>query len=145
MALKGVLLRIRLPIIVVMHIAIVIVSYIFAFYIRFDFMLSQQEAQIILRTILVLILVKGCIFYFFNLFSGMWKYVSMEDMWQILKANSAATVSFVLFIVFTHGLIGYPRSVFILDWVLCTGFIAGIRFLSRSFRERFIPIKGQKR
>jgi len=68
----------------------------------------------------------------------------MDDLWQILKANIISTIIFILCIVFFFGLRGFPRSVFILDWVLCVGFVSGIRFLSRLFRERFRPIRQHK-
>ncbi|MCG2709115.1 MAG: hypothetical protein L6246_02175, partial [Thermodesulfovibrionales bacterium] len=32
---------------------------------------------------------------------------------------------------------GYPRSVFIIDFILCTAFVSGVRFFTRLIRERF--------
>ena len=65
----------------------------------------------------------------------------MEDLWQILKANVVATVLFILCVVFFVGFTGYPRSVFVLDWGLCLGLIAGVRFVSRGLREHIKPLK----
>jgi FlaA1/EpsC-like NDP-sugar epimerase len=64
----------------------------------------------------------------------------MDDLVRILKANIVSTGVFVLFMVFTRGLMGFPRSVFVLDWGLCVGIVAGVRFVNRGLRERFRPM-----
>ncbi|RKY44459.1 MAG: polysaccharide biosynthesis protein, partial [Candidatus Omnitrophota bacterium] len=69
-------------------------------------------------------------------FNSSLKYVSVFDLWQILKANFFATTIFVLFVVFLHGIIGFPRSIFILDWGICLGLTGGVRLVARVFRER---------
>ena len=130
--------------IVLAHVLLIIAAYISAFYIRFEFKLPAQYLPVILRTLPFLVIIKIVTFYYFGLFYGLWRYVSMDDLWRILKAGIVSTIGFVLFIVFSHGLIGFPRSVFILDWILCVGLIAGTRFLNRAFRERHRPMYQQK-
>ncbi len=139
--LNKLLVKYRRTTIFLAHILFIIGAYVFAFYIRFDFTLPVRCVQIILKTVPFLILIKAVIFYWCGLYSGIWRYVSMHDMWQILKANVISTVIFILFVIFSRGLIGYPRSVFILDWVLCVGFITGARYLTRVFREGLQPVR----
>ena len=61
-------------------------------------------------------------------------------------ANVLSTICFVLATGFLLGrqkgvfaFSGFPRSVFILDFLLSFCFIAGIRFVNRLARERFRP------
>jgi len=42
-------------------------------------------------------------------------------------------------VIFIHTIYGYPRSIFLMDWLICTTMIGGIRFVSRIFREKFHP------
>lgn len=126
----------RRVVIIAANILFIAAAYIGAFYLRFELTIPSQYFEVIFFTLPVLIAIKAITFYFFRLYSGLWKYVSMEDLWQILKANVISTVAFILFIVFTRGLVGFPRSVFVLDWMLCVGLLAGIRFFTRSLRER---------
>ena len=119
------------------QIAFIIAAYIFSFYLRFELTLPAIYIPIILKTIPLLLLIKILVFYYFGLFSGLWRYTGIEDLWRIIKAMVISTTVFILAVIFTYGLVGFPRSVFILDWILCTGFIAGTRFLSRLFREIF--------
>lgn len=138
------ILKFRRPLIVLTHVVLISAAYVFAFYIRFEFKLQGEYIPLILRTLPGLILIKAAAFYYFNLYTGLWRYVSMDDLMQIIKATVISTCAFVLYIVFSHGLVGFPRSIFVLDWVLCLGFVGGIRFLSRSFRERYKPIQFQR-
>lgn len=141
MGIKEIILRIRRYIATIIHLVIIASAYMTAFYVRFDFSFPAEYISVFTSSIVGLVVIKGIVFYYFGLFAGLWKYVSMEDLWQIIKANIIATIIFVLYVVFFVGLIGYPRSVFLLDWGLCVGMVAGIRFLSRGIREHFTPIR----
>jgi len=106
-----------------------------SFLLRFDFSIKGYT-YVILKTLPVLIIIKVLVFYYFGVFNSSLKYVSVFDLWQILKANFFATTIFVLFVVFLHGIIGFPRSIFILDWGICLGLTGGVRLVARVFRER---------
>jgi FlaA1/EpsC-like NDP-sugar epimerase len=143
---KNIFLRYRRALIVAFNGAIVCAAYLGAFHIRFEFNLPPYYLLLFLDTLPFLLIIKIVVYHYFGLYSGLWKYVSMEDLWQILKANVVSSVAFLIFIVFTHGLVGFPRSVFILDWILCVGMIAGARFLSRGIREKnlLVSVKADK-
>jgi len=131
------LLQYRRPLIIITHLGLIIISYIFSFYLRFEFKLSSEYPPLILRTLPLLILIKMSIFYYFGLFSGLWRYVSMSDLLQIIKANTLSTIIFIIGVRVIYTFIGYPRSVFIIDWLICMGLVSGIRFFTRLLRERF--------
>lgn len=130
--------------IILAHVFLIAAAYILAFYVRFEFKLPAEYFPLIIRTIPVLILIKAIVFHYFGLYVGLWRYVSMDDLWQIVKATAVSTCGFILFIVFSRGIVGFPRSVFLLDWGLCLGFVAGIRFLTRGLREKIRPMSSQR-
>jgi len=137
---KELIIKYRRLIILLVHVLLIAAAYIAAFYVRFEFALSGIYMKLLLTTLPFLIIIKAVIFHWFGLYAGMWRYVSMHDVVQILKANIASTAAFVLFIMIWRGLVGFPRSIFLMDFVLCVGFVSGVRFLSRSFRERLHPL-----
>ncbi|MCK5494333.1 MAG: hypothetical protein KAJ14_14575, partial [Candidatus Omnitrophica bacterium] len=144
---KDSLLKHRRILIVLAHIFFIVSAYILAFYIRFDFKIPSNYIQILFQNILFLIIIKLMVFWYFDLYSGLWRYASMGDLFGILKANIIATIGFSLYILFFVKGAGFPRSVIIVDLILCISFVGGVRFLSRAFRERmrFIPtIKSKK-
>ncbi|MFB0562309.1 MAG: nucleoside-diphosphate sugar epimerase/dehydratase [Candidatus Lokiarchaeia archaeon] len=122
---------------IAIHLALVIVSYIGSFYLRFDFRPGNEYFRIVLKTLPLLIIIKMAIFHYYGLFSGLWRYASIDDLWRIIKANFFSTVVFILGVVFIYNIVGYPRSIFFLDGILCTGFVGGLRFAARLFRETF--------
>ncbi|MFC1548359.1 polysaccharide biosynthesis protein [Candidatus Omnitrophota bacterium] len=141
--LKKRILDYRRSIVVLAHLFFIAAAYLGAFYIRFEFRLPQEYSPLISVTLPFLIAIKALVFYYFGLYSGMWRYVSMDDLVRIVKANIISTAIFILFIVFFHGLVGFPRSIFILDWVLCVGLVSGVRFINRSIREKIRPMNSR--
>jgi FlaA1/EpsC-like NDP-sugar epimerase len=130
----------RRPLIVFAHLIIISISYIVSFLLRFDFRISDYYVLLILRTISILVLAKLIVFYYYGLFSGLWRYASIDDVWRIFKANFFSSAIFILAIIFIHNTYGYPRSIFFIDFILCTMFTSGLRFVTRLFREKFRPM-----
>ena len=152
MNLKELLFKLRRPIIIALHLVLVVCAYILAFYLRFDFQIANSYWQLILKTLPVLACIKMIILGYFGLYSGLWRYAGVDDIWRILKANVLATFCFILAVIFLpdrqagiHTFSGFPRSIFVLDFILSFGFIAGIRFGNRLARERFRPQYRTKR
>ena len=135
------IIKYRRYFIIIVNLLLIVLSYITSFFIRFEFNLEivKNYWDIILITLPLLIAIKLVVFNYFGLFSGLWRYVSIDDLWRMIKANSVSTVIFILAMVFFHGLIGFPRSIFILDWILSLIFLGGIRLMARSLREIFPP------
>jgi len=76
----------------------------------------------------------------------MWRYTSLVDLLNVLKATSVSSGLIILTILFTHRFEGFPRSVFILDWLLSFLFISGIRVAIRvlfSEKEDGLPSLNQ--
>jgi len=121
--------------IVVTQLLLVAASYLLAFYLRFEFTIPKEYIPLILKTLPLLVLIKMATLYYFGLFSGLWRYASTNDLLRILKANTLSSAIFITAVIFIYGLKGYPRSIFILDWLLCNGFIGGVRLISRLVRE----------
>jgi Predicted nucleoside-diphosphate sugar epimerases len=83
-------------------------------------------------------------FRLFALYRGMWRYTSVWDMWNIIKGNLIASLVLALFIFYKTNFNGISRSIFIVDFILCTVFIScsrlGIRMFFTHIKE-FIRTK----
>lgn len=144
MKIKNLVFRYRRLIIVAIHLSLVICAYILAFYLRLDFKIDNTYWQIIIKTLPMLVCIKMVVFGYLGLYSGLWRYVSVDDIWRIIKAQVLATLCFITVIVFLHNFIGFPRSIFVLDGVLSFCLVAGVRFATRLLREKFRPVFGNK-
>jgi len=124
-------------------ICLISLAFLLAFQLRFDFRVPADAWALFIKLITPLLIIKMVVFWKMGLNHGWWKYVSLPDVIDIGKANVIATALFVLYIVVVHGLEGVPRSVIILDSILCVLLSCGVRFATRAYRENFFPISFQ--
>ena len=123
MNIKSFLLKYRRPIIVVFHLALVTTAYVLAFYLRLDFKIDASYWSLIERTLPLIIGIKMIVFWYFGLFSGLWRYAGIFDIWRILKVHVLATLCFILAVGVFYSFGGFPRSIFVLDCVLSFCFV----------------------
>ena len=106
-----------------------------SYYLRFNFYIPEDIYAQFFRLAPVLVLVKIILFYFFNLYRGMWRYTSTKDLINVIKASMLSVLVIAALLLFTNNLAGFPRSVFIIDGVLTIIFVAGARISIRLFFE----------
>lgn len=128
-------IRYRRPLIVAAHLSLFTSAYILAFGLRFDFVIPERQLSGLLITLPILLAIRGVTFYAFKLYEGLWRYVSVRDVTEILKGVSLSSAVFGLAVLLAP-IGGYPRSILILDWILCVGMSAGLRIVSRLLLER---------
>ncbi len=121
---------------VLIHSLLIFSAYATAFLIRFDLNIRPEYWKIILRTSPLLLTIKISVFWYYRLFSGLWRFASIEDVWRIIKANIVSSVFFIVAVLFAHNTEGYPRSVFVIDLLMCMCLTGMLRFAAR-FREIF--------
>lgn len=119
-----------------------LLSYYFAYYLRFDGDIPPAYLTRCLYTIIWIVPIKLACFFFFGLYRGMWRYTSIYDLINLSKAclMSSATIAIVLLI--TIRFIGFPRSVFIIDLLLTFIFVGGFRMGIRLHYHRRNSSKG---
>jgi FlaA1/EpsC-like NDP-sugar epimerase len=129
----------RLALMVLFNVLVATVAYLFAFALRFDLSIPEDYFRMIAVTLPLLLICKLAGSSAFRLFSGWWQHVSLCDVADIVRGNALASVLFLAVVVLTGAVQGFPRSIFLLDFVLCTAFMTSgrvaIRFL-RELRER---------
>jgi len=112
-------------------------SLFLAYLIRFDFHLPQPHSLLLYQILPFVLIAKIVCFYFFDLYRGMWRYTSIADLLNIIKASSVSTLLIICLILFSHSrFIGFPRSVFIMDWCFTVLLISGYRLCIRLYFER---------
>jgi FlaA1/EpsC-like NDP-sugar epimerase len=104
-------------------------SLVLGWLLRFDF--SLPYGRVLLTSGLLLVVVRLITLRLFNLNHGWWHFASVNEAINILKA--VAVGSIVFFAVNRYLLVGveFPRSVYDLEAVLTSCFMAGARLASR--------------
>jgi len=132
------LLRHRRKLTIFSQLALVIVSYVLSFLLRFEFDLTVENSwplHTMLKTLPLILLLRAVAFYFWDLYRGWWRYFGMEDMLGIIKAVAVSTLVFIMLVMFVF-YTRFPRSVFLIDAFICISFLGGVRFFLRAFREK---------
>ncbi|MBA4423961.1 MAG: polysaccharide biosynthesis protein, partial [Syntrophus sp. (in: bacteria)] len=123
-------------------------AYGLSYLIRFEGEIPPENLPALRNTIVWVVAVKVFFFFYFNLYRGMWRYTSIVDFINVIKAVTISSISIILIILFFYGFFGFPRSVFILDFLLTLFFIAGIRLGIRIYLSRkqtaFLSVFGKK-
>ena len=117
-------------------------AYLLAYFLRFEGSIPLQEWETIQSTIPYILPLKLIIFYLFGLYKGMWRYTSIVDLLNVVKATLTSSALIILAILFVSRFQGFSRSVFIIDGFLTLIFIGGARVCIRlllSEQERGFP------
>jgi FlaA1/EpsC-like NDP-sugar epimerase len=128
-------LRYRRIVIVLFQLCLLAVSYYLSFLLRFDFNLTNPYRRAFLITLPFVLLVKLPVFYYFRLLSGWWRYVGMSDLLDIIKAAAVSAPLVFGAVYWVHGLVDYPRSIFVVDPILTVFVVGGTRFAVRAYYE----------
>ncbi|MBU1389514.1 MAG: polysaccharide biosynthesis protein [Proteobacteria bacterium] len=112
--------------------------------IRFDFTLPAEQWNSLVTVLPFLLCMKLFCFYFFDLYKGIWRYTSLNDLVNIVKASTAATVGIIVLILYVNRFENISRSVYIIDWCLTVIFMIGTRVLIRLGFSKFTEDIGFK-
>ena len=124
---------------------VIILSIVGSYLLRFDFSIPQSMFQNIYYLLGVLLFSKISVNIVFRVYSGLWRYTSVRDLINIIKASSAGTVLSAALSLMVLGFFAVPRSIFIIDYILSTvGFIS-TRAAVRIYSNRFLNKKSTLR
>lgn len=101
-----------------------------AFLLRFEFSLPDRDLMYLAVSLPVWIGVKGVIFHLLALDRGGWRHVSIPDIVRLALGNVSGSVLSLLMLVFLAPS-GFPRSIYVLDLLVCSLATAGVRLAAR--------------
>ncbi len=115
-----------------------------SFLMRFDLNIPPDQWLVFKSSLPIFIITKIIAFYMFNLYRGMWRFTSIIDLVSIIKAGFSATLVSAAFLIFFYHGLGFPRTVFFLDFVFSVGLASlsrvGIRIYYQVIRKNYTII-----
>ena len=110
------------------------ISGVVAFLLRFDLSLPSAYRIYLAYALPIWILVKIAVFHVAKLDRGLWRYLSVGDLSRIAYGNlTASVVSCILIKVIAPQ--GFPRSIYLLDLMICFLATSGLRLMLRMMME----------
>jgi FlaA1/EpsC-like NDP-sugar epimerase len=127
--------NIRTAMAIVHDVVAVVLAWILAYLLRFNFDLPANFNSEMQQTLLWVVPLQVAVFWKFGLYRGIWRYASLNDLRRIVLAVllAASVIPFVLWML-RSGLI-VPRSVLVLNPLLLILFMGGSRVLYRMWKE----------
>jgi len=116
------------------QLAIFVVAGILAFLLRFDLSMPRQYWPHVLAGLCMWVPIKILVFRYLGLDRGWWRYASISDLVRLTAANFIGSVLACLILLWTAPK-GFPRSIYILDFLFCLGMTASVRLAVRMAFE----------
>jgi FlaA1/EpsC-like NDP-sugar epimerase len=121
------------------HCSIFTASALISFLLRFEFNIPRDELNSFYTATITWIVIKLLVFHIAGLNRGWWRFVSVHDIRLLAIANT--TASAISFAVISLATSGFPRSVYIIDLLVCFLSTSGMRILVRVMMEAGIQIQ----
>ena len=112
------------------------VSFVISLYLRLGQNPLDYSRDLVVTGTAIFTLVAVCVFWSMRLYRGIWRYASIDDLLQIIKAVSLAILVFVLALFWITRLEGLPRSTLGINWFVLVGLLAGPRLVYRMLKDR---------
>ncbi len=109
-----------------------------AYYLRFEGVIPTDYLASFFSLVPVILISRAVVYFYFGFYTRFWKYSSLEDLIQILKAVVTGTLLFLFISILYDRSLLIPRSVIIIDMTLLIMILGGSRLVWRMYRERFL-------
>ncbi len=114
-------------VLVALDLALILGAHALAYLMRFEGGIPDEHLARMLGLLPLLAGIKLACLFSFRLYRGMWRYTSLPDLMNVLRAVTTASLLVVGYLVVVHRFAGYSRSVFLLDWIFTVALVAGLR------------------
>jgi FlaA1/EpsC-like NDP-sugar epimerase len=126
---------IRRMLVLLSQVVLIVIAYLAAFLLRFDFNLSPHYQNMLIVTLPVVLLVKLAVFYRLGLLRGYWRYAGLNDAMSVAKAAAGSTVLLFVLLKLALRVPGYPRSVLVIDCLMTFLLVGGAHIAVRLYAE----------
>ena len=127
--------QLRRALTIALQLGVVVLSNRLAFLLRFDGDLPHRANEAFWATLPWLVAIRSVTFIPAKLYQGLWRHTSIYDLRAIAGGVCASSLAFFLFTQSPLGPTMYPRSIFVIDALLVTFLLGGMRMGRRLSAE----------
>ncbi len=127
----------------VVDFALITASFAAAYYLRLQGQGTPYDRHIFLVSLAVVLAVRYATFIPFGLYRGVWRYAGARDAASIVGAIVVSELVAYLVLDATQTWGGFPRSIFIIDALICTVVVGASRFWERAFVRGISSVTGR--
>jgi FlaA1/EpsC-like NDP-sugar epimerase len=138
---KRIILNFNFAIMLACDALLLYISWIAAYMVRFDFSIPESFYIHLWAALPLVIVTKLLCLIYFNCYRGMWRFTSLADLINIIKATIFGSIIAVVGIALVFRFENFPRSIVLIDLCFSVLAVAGIRLGIRLFYRHWIPSK----
>jgi len=116
---------------------VVTICFFSSFLLRFDFSLPGEYKHYYLYWLPVFVVIKLTSFYLFGLYKAIWRFTSLWELLNLVKAVSISSLLIIFSLWFFSGFNGFPRSILFLDYILTLLLTSIVRISVRIYFSHF--------
>ncbi len=132
---------VRRLVVVAHDLLMVAAAWVAAHLLRYNLQPEPEAWRALLQALPVVLAVQGLVQWRLGLYRGLWRFASLPDLWNILRAAVLGIVLAALALFLINRLEGVPRSVLVLYPLLLVFLLGGPRLLYRLWRDRGFPVQ----
>jgi FlaA1/EpsC-like NDP-sugar epimerase len=133
------LVKFRTPLVLAINLGFMSAAYFGSYILRFEGLIPEDYYAVMFKTLPLVILLQTLLFYHYDLFKGLWRFVSFEDLVNIIEATVLSQIFLANINYFSSSWFGrIPISIYFLDALLLITMVGGSRLMVRYVRQRFI-------
>ena len=141
---RDLVLRFRRLFSLVVQVGLVVLANRSAFALRFDAATPPWALDVFWQTLPWLVAIRALTFVPFKLYEGLWRYSSLYDLQALVGGVLTSSLLFVAYIHSGFGPASYPRSVYIIDAIVLTVLLGGLRMARRYWGEFSLVRPGRR-
>lgn len=127
---------------VILHdLTMVCAAWLLAWITRFNFNFPYLNWEKSVFLLPVILLIQALIFLRYKLYRGIWRFASLQDLWNIIRAAILGALCITLALFFLYRLEGIPRSILVLYPVYLIFLLGGSRLCYRQWKEHSLNIR----
>lgn len=115
--------------------AMVVVAWGAAFFLRYNFSLTPEAWRAFAFSLPFVLLVHGVVFHRVGLYRGLWRFASIPDLWNIIRATLIGALITALGLFLVNRLDGVPRSALALYPIFLACLLGGPRLIYRMLKD----------
>jgi UDP-GlcNAc:undecaprenyl-phosphate GlcNAc-1-phosphate transferase len=120
---------------VILDLCLIAFSYYLAYRLRFSSADFAIYFKVFLHSLPTVIACKFVAFFTMGTYKGIWGSMGSSDTFVLIKASTLATLLSVVAVTYIYRFTDFSKGIFLIDWLLTSGFLVGTRGSFRIFLD----------
>jgi len=138
----------RRSLVVIHDVLMAVGAFALAYTIRLNFSFASPDVKYLGSLIPLVVFAQGLVFWRARLYRGVWRFASIPDLWNIIRASVIVALAVGLCLFLFNRLEGVPRATLVLYPIFLTVFLGAPRLAYRLWKDQRLKIfqsEGRKR